>query len=161
MLIIFDKDGVLVEPIEGEFINHASNQKLRAGVEDMVKFLKSKNITLAIASNQGGVAMGKMSLTDANEILQSVADQLNIDHWLLCPYHPDGTVKEFSRDSDMRKPAPGMLTELMGITESKPNETIFVGDMDTDRQAAKAANVTYFDINDFEKMLSFRNTFLT
>lgn len=54
-----------------------------------------------------------------------------------------------SVDEDFRKPAPGMLTfaiHLSGVTSA---DTLFVGDMDDDKQAAEAAGVAFAWANDF------------
>jgi phosphoglycolate phosphatase-like HAD superfamily hydrolase len=50
-----------------------------------------------------------------------------------------------------RKPSPTMLYEAMRIHEAAPAETVFVGDMNSDRDAAVAAGVAYFDAEEFFK----------
>jgi D-glycero-D-manno-heptose 1,7-bisphosphate phosphatase len=66
VIIIFDKDGTLIEPASGSrFVQSPSDQQLLPGVEERVAQLVAMGATLVIASNQGGVAAGHKSLADA------------------------------------------------------------------------------------------------
>jgi D-glycero-D-manno-heptose 1,7-bisphosphate phosphatase len=68
----------------------------------------------------------------------------------MCPHHPNGR-NEYAITCDYRKPAPGMLLSLMGQFGVSADETIYVGDMDSDRQAAEAAGVTFIHASKFFK----------
>jgi histidinol phosphatase-like enzyme len=48
-----------------------------------------------------------------------------------------------------RKPGPGMLLEAMCVHRSDPETTWFVGDMESDELAARAAGIRYFDQEEF------------
>jgi len=50
---------------------------------------------------------------------------------------------------DWRKPAPGMLLQAMTEAGVAPDDTLFVGDMESDRLAAEAAGVRFMWARDF------------
>jgi histidinol phosphatase-like enzyme len=47
-----------------------------------------------------------------------------------------------------RKPAPGLLSEAMGFHGVGPAETLFVGDAEVDREAARRAGVAFLEVRD-------------
>ncbi len=144
MLIIFDKDDTLVQnPAAGRPANTLDEQVLFPDVLDKCRQLRAEGHTLAIASNQGGVAFGHFDHRAAVLLVKSVAEAIEADLYAVCVTHPRGTVKRAKRDSRFRKPNPGMLHYLMDALGFAPDETVYVGDMESDRQAAEAAGVRF------------------
>lgn len=85
-------------------------------------------------------------------------------NWLPTPYDPkelaawaynDKEPQSMFHDRDpmwskaWRKPAPGMLIAAMDETRTSPERTLFVGDTDTDKQAAEAAGCGFMRAKDF------------
>jgi D-glycero-D-manno-heptose 1,7-bisphosphate phosphatase len=68
----------------------------------------------------------------------------------VCYYHPRATVRPYDTiaEAQRRKPSPAMLDEAMRI-HGVDEDTVFVGDMESDREAARAAGVRYLDANEF------------
>jgi len=160
-LIIFDLDQTLVRPIPGIKVpNRLSEQVMILGVVGKCKQLRMQGHTLAIASNQGGVSLGLCTLQDAKDRVYTVAQEIGAAQWEMCIYHenakPDLPTALLHNPSDgivtrafYRKPAPGMLLAIMLLCEFQPADTLFVGDMDTDRQAAANAGVRFEWAKDF------------
>jgi histidinol phosphatase-like enzyme len=71
----------------------------------------------------------------------------------VCYAHPKSRDMRYNDPTEVqrRKPSPTMLYEAMRIHEAAPAETVFVGDMNSDRDAAVAAGVAYFDAEEFFK----------
>lgn len=144
MLIIFDKDGTLVQnPAPGRPANSLDEQILFPDVVDKCIQLRAEGHTLAIATNQGGVAFGHFDHHTAVSLLKSVAEAIGADLYTICVTHPRATVKRAKRDSRFRKPNPGMLQYLMDALGFLPDDTLYVGDMESDRQTAQAAGVKF------------------
>lgn len=150
MLIIFDKDSTLVASIEGRPANTIEEHTLMPGVLAKCQQLKAEGHILAVASNQGGVAFGYLSYKQAQALMQYVAGLIGADYALFCPYHPNGTVKKYARESLHRKPNPGMLLTIARRAKiDNPDEIVFVGDLDTDQEAAKRAGIRFVWAADF------------
>ncbi len=154
-LIIFDADGTLryctveKQPCpnkEGEW----------ALFPDVVRKLSSFNwvspgedsgVGYGIASNQGGVGSGYFSENTAMSLLKDTFTEAfgfppaegTIQ---MCPHIPYSGCA-------CRKPAPGMLNQLMNLYRVSPEEVLFVGDRDDDRNAASNAGCDFQWISEF------------
>ena len=76
MLYIFDKDNTLCRSKSGQkFINSVADQELIPGVAEKCAELRAQGHTLAVASNQGGVAWGYMDYHTAHAIVKNAAER--------------------------------------------------------------------------------------
>lgn len=151
MLYIFDKDGTLVTKKGGgnpPIPNSVEEQEALPGVVEKCRELREAGHTLAIASNQGGVAFGFIDSQQAADIMRHAADLVGAEGWAMCPHHPKGR-EPLGHECYRRKPAPGMLFDLMQRLRFEPANTIYIGDMESDRQAAEAAGVRFVWASDF------------
>ena len=82
---------------------------------------------------------------------QRVLDALPVDveASFLCPHHPEGTIPHYATSCPNRKPNPGAILEALRRFEARPGDCLFVGDQETDRQAAKASGVPFAWASDF------------
>jgi D-glycero-D-manno-heptose 1,7-bisphosphate phosphatase len=99
-----------------------------------------------VVTNQSGVARGYFDETAVMELLRWIADEARrhggtIDDARHCPFHPDAIVPAYRAASDWRKPAPGMLKDLVRAWELDPARCVLIGDQPTDIQAAAAAGI--------------------
>lgn len=150
-LVIFDADGTLRRcTVEGQPCPNAEGQwELIPGVrEKMAKFDFGPNgILIGIASNQAGVSLGYITEHTAYQLLKDLFIVVT-DRWpthgllQICPHPVNG-------GCDCRKPAPGMLLRIMQAAGVPANRTLYVGDMESDEQAARAAGVDFQWAKDF------------
>lgn len=156
-LAIFDIDGTLTE-ITPEALarnprlvtpNALGEQQPIAGVVEKLAKLKRAGVQIALATNRGGVAWGYTTLEEAETLAREAATQCGIPDVpvYVCPYHAKArgprAVAAYAQENDCRKPAPGMLLQAMEVIGIDPAETIFVGDMETDKEAAERAGVGF------------------
>lgn len=152
MFFIFDKDGTLTQSKSGkEFCNSVDDQELIPGVLETLAEIREQepNAQFLIASNQGGVAFGHLTLEEANAMVQKALSDINGSLSVFCPEHPDGTVVPYNVPSQYRKPAPGMILYLMSELDADPEAVMYIGDRPEDEQAAEAAGITFQWANDF------------
>jgi len=151
-LYIFDADGTLRRTtIPGQPCpNKAGEWELIPGVRERLAEIdwSAGKARFGIASNQGGVGMGYMSFKAAYQLLaEMVVAAFGINappagSIEMCPHAPHA-------DCACRKPKPLMLTRLMHRFGARRDETLFVGDMDRDEEAAKHARVSFMWAREF------------
>jgi len=110
--IFFDRDDTLIE--DPGYINNPDQVKLLDGVAETLIELRSMGYKLIVVSNQSGVARGIVTekvLTDIHKRLEQLLAEkgASLDRIYYCPYHPDGAIPQYRKNSEDRKPNPGML----------------------------------------------------
>jgi len=110
--IFLDRDGTLIE--DPGYINHPDQVKLLDGSAEALIEFKTLGYKSVVVSNQSGVARGMVTekaLIDIHKRLKQLLAERGafLDGIYYCPYHPDGVVAKYRKESDWRKPNPGML----------------------------------------------------
>lgn len=137
-LVILDRDGVINEDRE-DFVRCSADWVPIEGSLRAIERLNRRGILVAIATNQSGLARGMFALSDLDAIHQTLARELSelgghVDGIFVCPHGP-------SEGCDCRKPRPGLLLQAGRTLGVRAEDTVFVGDRDTDLRAAEAASV--------------------
>lgn len=135
-LVILDRDGVVNE-YRGEPITKVADWEPLPGSLEAIGRLYKSGHTIAIATNQSGIARGLLELDTLHAIHAKMQDAVlaaggRIDLLAFCPHtESDGC--------DCRKPAPGMLYTLSERAGVDLVDVTLVGDSLRDIQAAMAA----------------------
>jgi HAD superfamily hydrolase (TIGR01662 family) len=155
MLYIFDKDGTLVSNFANRPANTPAEQTPLPNVVEKLNLLRRLGDRIAIASNQGGVAWNFISYGQAIALVEDVAAKVGgVDAWEVCPHDAraiarDGHAPEYAVECECRKPLPGMLLSLMAHLGFTPDQTVMVGDSDSDRLAARTAGCEFVWAREF------------
>ena len=110
--IFLDRDDTLIE--DPGYINDPGQVKLMDGAAEALIELRAMGYKLVVVSNQSAVARGIVTEKVLGEIHNRLEQLLakkhaSLDRIYYCPYHPDGVVPKYRKESDLRKPKPGML----------------------------------------------------
>ena len=148
--IFLDRDGTLIE--DPGYINHPDQVKLLEGVTEALIELKALKYKLIIVSNQSSVARGVIT----EKVLGEIHDRLKqllaengvfLDRIYYCPYHPDGVVRKYRKESDWRKPNPGMLLAAADEMDIDLSRSWTIGNSNRDVEAGSRAGCKTILIN--------------
>jgi D-glycero-D-manno-heptose 1,7-bisphosphate phosphatase len=118
------------------------------GILQAIRYYLEEGWLLIVISNQGGIEAGYHSTAEIagkiSSVLAAVRGALNVEatgNFYICP--------SMNKEDYDRKPNPGMLYRAQKHQKINLEESLFIGDMDSDRECAKRAGVSYMDIKEF------------
>ena len=134
-LIILDRDGVINQDSDA-YIKSVDQFIPLPGSLEAIARLKQAGYTIAVATNQSGIARGyydEAILAAMHNKLAHLLDEQGgeIDYIAYCPHGPDD-------DCNCRKPLPGLLTEIGDHFNVELTNVPIIGDSLRDIQAAHA-----------------------
>jgi len=140
--IFLDRDDTLIE--DPGYINSPEQVKLLDGVAEALIELKGLGYKLVVVTNQSAVARGIVTekvLGEIHKRLEQLLAEKNafLDRIYYCPYHPDGAVKKYRKESDFRKPNPGMLLKAAEDMDIDLGQSWCVGNSISDMKAGLRA----------------------
>lgn len=135
-LIILDRDGVINEDSD-DYIKSPDEWIPLPGSLDAIARLNHAGYSVAVASNQSGLARGYFDIDTLASMHQKMQDMLQrvggkVDAIFYCPHGPDD-------GCDCRKPQPGLLRQISERFQTPLDDVLFVGDTISDIKAARAA----------------------
>lgn len=145
--LFLDRDGVV--NIDHGYVGSRDRFEWTPGAHETIRAATDAGWHVFVVTNQSGVARGHYTEADVAALHAWMADEVRreggtIDDIRYCPYHLDAVVPRYRRESDWRKPAPGMLLDLIRAWELDPARCVLIGDQPTDMAAAAAAGIEAF-----------------
>ena len=143
--VFFDRDGVLNKDNAG-YAHKPEELRWNKNAIEAVRHANQSGWYVFVVTNQAGVARGYYDETAVRRFhkqmeLELAGKAAHVDEFRYCPFHPDGTVAEYRRDAECRKPKPGMITDLMRAWRIDLARSFLIGDKESDCAAAAAAGI--------------------
>ena len=135
-----DRDGVINSYLPQRYVETPDQLVILPGVARAIRRFNDAGILTIVISNQQGVARNIMTpsaldlVTETMKYRLAAESDARLDAVYYCTHARDA-------GCSCRKPKPGMIIEALERFHIDPCDTIFVGDTETDLQAARAARV--------------------
>ena len=140
--VFIDKDGTLIPDIP--YNVDPEKITLNEGVLEALVLLKERGYKFIMVSNQSGVARGYFEYNELQQVQDKIIELVSeagieFAGFYFCPHHPEGTVEEYSKECNCRKPAPGMLLKAAEELNIDLQNSWMIGDILNDVEAGKSA----------------------
>ena len=134
--IFIDRDGVINRRRPGDYVLNWSQFVFMPGIREALKQLSSLGLPMIIISNQAAVGKGMLDLAGLEEITARMNEGLLADGTsLAAAYYCTHRIEDHC---PCRKPKPAMLFSAAADFNIDLSRSIFIGDSETDVQAARA-----------------------
>ena len=145
--LFLDRDGVI--NVDRKFVCEIRDFEFIPGIASAIRRFNERGWRIIVVTNQTGIAFGyytevQMQILHVHMTAQLQLQGAQIDAIYHCPFHADGSVEAYRKDSELRKPRPGMLQKAMERFPIDKASSFLVGDKDTDIAAAEAAGIKGF-----------------
>lgn len=143
-ILFLDRDGII--NVDSGYVHRREDFVFVDGIFDLVACANLAGYQVVIVTNQAGIGRGYYTETDFWILMNWVTSEFasrggRIDKIYFCPDHPEHGVGEYHRDSEFRKPGPGMLLLAAEELDADLSRSILLGDKKTDVDAGLAAGV--------------------
>jgi len=156
--VFLDRDGVINRE-RGEYTYKLEDFEVNEGIIESIKYLNENDCLVIIISNQGGISKGLYCLEDVYNCHNKLINLLSengawIDDFYFCPHYTK------LENCLCRKPQGLMLEKAMDCYKINKSDAIFIGDSDTDVQAANNAGIRGVKINSNSNIYGLIKTFI-
>lgn len=137
--LFLDRDGII--NIDKGYVFRKEDFEFVEGIFDLCRAFGQEGFLIVVVTNQSGIARGlyteedfqALSLWMTGKFLEHGVRLHGLYH---CPDHPDFTI-----DSNLRKPNPGMLLQASKDLDIDLRRSLLIGDKASDLEAAVRAGL--------------------
>jgi len=143
--LFLDRDGVI--NVDHGYVGSRERFEWMPGAREAIRAATEAGWHVFVVTNQAGIARGRFTESEMQALHAWMTEEIRraggtLDDLRFCPFHAEATVAAYRDPAHpWRKPAPGMLLDLIRAWQIDPSRAALVGDQDTDLAAAAAAGV--------------------
>ena len=142
--LFLDRDGVINHEVG--YLYRAEEVRFVDGIFALCRAAQRLGYKLVVVTNQSGIAREFYTTAQFEALMVWMRAQLAVEGVTLdavyhCPYHPEQGVGVWRRESEDRKPSPGMLRRAAVDLDLDLRQSVMVGDRCGDVGAANAAGL--------------------
>lgn len=160
--VFVDRDGTI--NVEKDYVFRIEEFEFIPGALRALARLTERDIPTYIITNQAGIAKGLYSEREFRILTEQMLAQMTkhgieIADVLFCPHHPEGTVAEYRKACECRKPGTELLRGVIDASGHPAAQFALIGDKSTDIEAGRRCGVRTYLVETgygaMEKMQSF------
>jgi D-glycero-D-manno-heptose 1,7-bisphosphate phosphatase len=134
--LFLDRDGIVNE--DTKYLHKAEDVVFIDGIFELCRIAQQKGYILIVVTNQAGIARGYFTEEDVLTLHEWMKKQfaekgIHISDFYYSPYHPSGVIEQYKKDSNCRKPKPGLFIQAINDHNIDLNQSLMVGDKQSDR----------------------------
>lgn len=142
--LFLDRDGVI--NVDHGYVHRAEDFEFIPGIFELVRAARSLEYKVIVVTNQAGIGRGYYTEAQFHDLTRWMRQRFKeqgagIDAVYFCPFHPEHGVGLYRRESELRKPNPGMLLQAARDWDLDLGRCVLVGDKMSDIAAAVSAGV--------------------
>lgn len=132
------------------------------GAAQAIALLNRSGYLVFVVTNQSGIGRGYFTEDDFAAVTAHMNGLLaehgaHVDDIRFCAHHPDAELHRYRADHPWRKPAPGMILDLLARWDVNVASSFLIGDSPRDVEAARAAGIEGFLFQGGGNLLDFLN----
>lgn len=148
--LFLDRDGTLNE--DHGYTHLPEDLVWLKDAREAVKLANSSGYYVFVVTNQSGVARGyydEEAVLHFHSVMQRDLLRIgaHIDAFGWCPHHPSARLASYRTSCNCRKPRPGMIEKLCEQWPVDLDNSVLIGNSDSDIAAANAAGIPGFKFN--------------
>jgi D-glycero-D-manno-heptose 1,7-bisphosphate phosphatase len=152
--LFLDRDGTIIkeamstapEGDKSKYLTTVEKVELIEGADLAIAYAKESGYKVIVITNQSAIARGWLTeetLELVNQRMYNLLAEHNpnaiIDDLYYSPYHVDGIIEKYKKQSTLRKPDIGMILEARKKHDINLSESYFIGDTYDDMKCGENA----------------------
>jgi len=132
--------------IDHAYVSSKEDFEFIDGIFELCRVAQQLDFLIFVITNQAGIGRGYYTELDFLNLTDWMCEVfrlqgISIAKVYFCPFHPEHGIGHYKKDSDCRKPAPGMIIQATKEFDVDLEKSVLVGDKETDIQSGIAAGV--------------------